>query len=702
MAIRIDRIKVNRGGPLENDFRLEPGDVNLIYGHNETGKTYIVESIINLLFRTGGKSAIDWNLRDWDFAGSIIVSGLEDRPVTFTRTGKKLEDYWKEETGLPQDFSRLLVVKEGETLLAHEEDGVGRDILKNYLSGEGLLDRIEERISATLRKANVQGGQIIGSKMGVIKDKDELRKDLKKLDSLLKEVEDGYTSGVIYDLQQKQETIRAEFEKLAKAKCYYATCLQTEKKALNQKREGLPSEEELSKIESDISVYESKRNEADDKLDTMRKLESVTESYRWAEKALNVYKEITSGQAVTGPKPIYMIFALIFLVGAVATGFLNLRIPLAICAAGSLAFSIFYFVGAQRALAMAGASKELERLETEFRSRYGSELTDRALLEAQVEKLREDYFRVAGLKKDLEEELIPELKSRESSIRGDLKKLTGNELPPQEWHSTISESRSKLSSLTGKINSLDMELASLAVPEEDLLDQDPGIEWDANRYKVLEGELTEIKEALSEEFRKLDLLRTRIAQETYLDSTDWEELITALRDMRDKIVQEYRLITAEILAKVQLNTVIQELREEENTRIASGLESAELTKPLHVITGCYKGIRHEVDRGLILITDEDEEYPLGTVSTGAKEQAFLAMRMGFSSIIMKGQTAFLILDDAFQHSDWPRRTNLMDQVLSLIKSGWQVFYFTMDDHIRDLFLKAGEKVGDKFRSLELC
>jgi len=153
---------------------------------------------------------------------------------------------------------------------------------------------------------------------------------------------------------------------------------------------------------------------------------------------------------------------------------------------------------------------------------------------------------------------------------------------------------------------------------------------------------------------------------------------------------------------VQLNTVIQELREEENTRIASGLESAELTKPLHVITGCYKGIRHEVDRGLILITDEDGEYPLATVSTGAKEQAFLAMRIGFSSIIMKGQTAFLILDDAFQHSDWPRRTNLMDQVLSLVKSGWQVFYFTMDDHIRDLFLKAGEKVGDKFRSLELC
>jgi len=136
MAIKIDKIKINRGGPIEKDFILDSGDVNLIYGHNETGKTYIVESIISLLFRTGRKSTINWNLREWDSSGNISVSGLQDKPLPFTKTSKKLEDYWDEEIGLPQDFSRLLVVKAGETLLSHEVDGVGRDILKNYLSGE--------------------------------------------------------------------------------------------------------------------------------------------------------------------------------------------------------------------------------------------------------------------------------------------------------------------------------------------------------------------------------------------------------------------------------------------------------------------------------------------------------------------------------------------------------------------------------------
>ena len=112
-------------------------------------------------------------------------------------------------------------------------------------------------------------------------------------------------------------------------------------------------------------------------------------------------------------------------------------------------------------------------------------------------------------------------------------------------------------------------------------------------------------------------------------------------------------------------------------------------------------IRQEEDGRLILMTDKDEEYSLADISTGAREQIFLALRMGFASIAMEGQTAFLILDDAFQHSDWHRRNNLIAETLNLVNTGWQVFYFTMDDHIRDLFLKAGSTLGDRFRKLEL-
>ena len=89
------------------------------------------------------------------------------------------------------------------------------------------------------------------------------------------------------------------------------------------------------------------------------------------------------------------------------------------------------------------------------------------------------------------------------------------------------------------------------------------------------------------------------------------------------------------------------------------------------------------------------------MSTGAREQTFLALRMGFASIAMEGQTGFLILDDAFQHSDWERRSKLVARTLSFVQSGWQVFYFTMDDHIKDLFEGEGANMGDGFRSHSL-
>ena len=171
--------------------------------------------------------------------------------------------------------------------------------------------------------------------------------------------------------------------------------------------------------------------------------------------------------------------------------------------------------------------------------------------------------------------------------------------------------------------------------------------------------------------------------------------------MLEEAAEKYREITAQILAKIQVKTAIQEFREEENTRIADGLKRQELTKPLRALTGRYDRIRQEEDSGLVLMTDEDEEYPLAGISTGAREQIYLALRMGFASIAMEGQTAFLILDDAFQHSDWDRRKNIIDHTLSLVENGWQVFYFAMDDHIRDLFLDAGGALGDRFRSLEL-
>jgi uncharacterized protein YhaN len=282
-----------------------------------------------------------------------------------------------------------------------------------------------------------------------------------------------------------------------------------------------------------------------------------------------------------------------------------------------------------------------------------------------------------------------------------LKKFIRRELSVYEWREIVDELRGEVNKLEDELREVDRELASLGVPEEEFSALDPGIVWETIRYNEVRDELHNTSQTLEEEMRNIDNLKHEIRGVTTCKSSDWEELIIALRSLRDKEVGNYRRLTAEILAKVKLYQVIRELRQEENRRIASGLESKELIELLHAITGRYKGMRYDEEEGLVLVSDEEEEYPLRDISTGAREQALLAMRLGFCSMLMKGKSAFLILDDAFQHSDWPRRSNLVDRIVSIAENGWQVFYFTMDDHIRDLFFGARDKLGDRFAICEL-
>ena len=79
----------------------------------------------------------------------------------------------------------------------------------------------------------------------------------------------------------------------------------------------------------------------------------------------------------------------------------------------------------------------------------------------------------------------------------------------------------------------------------------------------------------------------------------------------------------------------------------------------------------------------------------------LALRIGFSTKLLLQDTIFLILDDAFQYSDWHRRPLLIDKVVALAEKGWQIIYFTMDNNIRDLFSQKGQRLGPEFKMIEL-
>ena len=700
MTLRIDRIKVNRGGPLESDFEFEPGDLNLIYGQNETGKTYVVESLIKFLFKTNSRAPGDWSLRDWDIAGRAIVSGLESDLVTFTKSGDKLEDYWEDGLGLPQNLSRLLVVRAGETLLAKAGDGVGREILKEYLSGEGLLDRVADRISATVQKAEIQGSEIVGNQTGELKTRKRCGERLTELQSLIDQVEEGYASGEAYLRRQEKKELVAQLETLENAKRYHAAQLHGQIQGLQSEQGELPTEGDLARLEADVATWESNKAEIETKSEKLQGLESTSADYRWAREALDVYKDHTSGAAGSGTNLWFVVLTLVALAGTLTFGLLGLPLPSIVSAVLSVLFGAMTYRDLKKSASSAGENTELEKLKTEYRTKFGSDLTDQATLQAKLGELNKNEILVTPLREALSG-LYDKTRTLETKTTATLKAWMGSDVPAEAWRATIRDLKEKSDGLQGQIDSIGIELTAVGVPGHEYVEEDPGEKWDPERYAELTEGLRVTGEALKQEEEELEMLKARVAQATGLENSDWEDLITDLRDKREEAAQEYQKHTAEILAKIQVHTVIEEFRVDENSRIAQGLERGELTEPLQALTGRYRSIRLDEDQGLVLTSDKDEEYPLASMSTGAREQIFLALRMGFASIAMEGKTGFLILDDAFQHSDWNRRENLVTRTLSFVQSGWQVFYFTMDDHIRDLFEGVGDQMGDGFKSHSL-
>jgi len=256
--------------------------------------------------------------------------------------------------------------------------------------------------------------------------------------------------------------------------------------------------------------------------------------------------------------------------------------------------------------------------------------------------------------------------------------------------------------LTERIQEKKDRLSRLDVDPSDYVTEKPDVTYSKQTYDELQERLEHITNQISEETQKLDTLKHLICQQTGDDITvDWETVIQHLRSKREEVVNTYKQKTAEILGKIAVHQVLEELRKDEDTKIVEGLKSESVLAPLRKMTGDnYNDLKLAGER--LVVSSSTNDFSLSELSTGAQEQVLLALRIGFAQRLTKqDEPLFLILDDAFQYSDWERRGWLMDAIVELAKAGWQIIYFTMDDHIRDLFRSKGRVFGDNFKMKEL-
>jgi uncharacterized protein YhaN len=704
MSLFIEKVHLCKVEPLTQDFSIDAKLLNLIYGPNEAGKTLITEFMLKCLFSTGKRS--NWLIRDRWKPGrgsriELTLPGGEKVSLTIS-SRKRLEDLLGvSEPSLPPNLSRLMVVKSGETALSDmAPGGLDRDILKKILSHEGLLDNLRNKLSKTLGKARFVNGEIVADDRGPNRDIREKSELIKKLENLLASIREQLSGAPLAGKKLELKAVEDSVADLERARDHRAYRLNVEIEDLESRKKALPERSDLQQSISDLRLCTARKEDLNQKSATVERLEEETSDLPWFRNVLEALDRFGTTAPETGASTfftvaMYSAFALV-----VVSALAGWTVPGVISLLAGVAFVVARVNSLKKLLTNSEKVRVISRLSTEFERRSGQELTDRATLKTMIETLQKGA--------DLREHLRGEITALETEIAALLEKVDSvlQVLPREEMRENRNET------LKGIISELDELGESVELKRQEmnalgtsiLLETPSAVDWDQDRHRSLLSRHEELQRELEKLEDASSGLKKTIANELNETSmSSIEEHTEALMKRIETVSGEHTRMKARALAEMQVHAVLDDLALHEDETIRRGLRSDAVTGTLSKVTG-YSGLDlDEIRRVIVRTRDGSEPFFLDELSTGAREQILLALRSGFLQDLLR-EPAFLILDDAFQHSDWARRKVMVDLTFDLIAAGWQIFYFTMDDHIKDLFIAAaGRNLKEKdflFRSLE--
>ena len=703
MAINIKSIQIQKLGPLSS-LQFDLGLLNLIYGHNESGKTYLVEFLLHSIFR----HAKSWNLRDIYPDGSVHIQGLEEQVTIFSpSSSNKIEDYWNEDDrGLPINMARLLVVKGGELALsASSPGGVNREILKNALTSQALLDQLQDSIQPTVRKAKIIDQKISGKNQGQINDLNILQDKLQDIEKLLRLIEEKYSRGPARQIEDQIGIVQLKLDQQLKAKKHQAYLLSNIQKDLRSQREKI-SDDKFQSLRDQVRDHRKLRLELKNLSEKISSSKIDVDNYYWLESAVNIWetKELENKRL---PEKILVLiggsFLTIGLIVTILQNFLNwpylFWIGICTAAFGGLLLAFF---GIQLLMGTKdpAVASERDAIRTSYEEIFGQPLKGITTLRAELNKVQVNFLKANSMQDELGRFEV-QLDAVRQKINESFFELLEKTAEEQSWEKNLEAIKDQSSALDAEISEVTLELARFNLDDDDYLAEPQDIIYDPQAQADTKDQLASLEYELTSHQSELDTLKARATEWTRDDiSTPWIDVLHNLRTMRTDLSHSTIDLIAEIVAKIGLSEILRKIGEEEDQKILENINTEEVSSLLIKLTGKYQSLNLIDDQ--IYTRDPYQEYPLRDLSTGARDQIQLALRLGIASHVSGGEPLFIILDDAFQHSDWDRRTSLIQETVDLASQGWQVIYLSMDDHIRDLFQKIAKPVlKKKFKYFEL-
>jgi len=285
-------------------------------------------------------------------------------------------------------------------------------------------------------------------------------------------------------------------------------------------------------------------------------------------------------------------------------------------------------------------------------------------------------------------------------IKHILKNFFEEEVEEDKFEFFITKIKNKIESLNENIKNREGELKGLGISEKEYYTEDPGIEFSHNELNQIEEDLGKLREKIKNEENVFNNLKNEMCKITGDDySIGFNTLLNNLYYKKEEVENELINLESTLISQILIYRIISKLQSEEDEKIADIITSEDFSNLLIKFTGKYNRITIENDD--LIISNDYESYNLEDISTGTKEQTLLALRIAFAKKILKNESAFLILDDAFQHSDYERRMLLINNLFKIANDGWQVIYCTMDDHIKNTFIENAETIAHDFNFIDL-
>ncbi len=684
MRVQIDSINASDLGPISK-LSSKLGRVNLIYGKNENGKTYLVDLILQSLFKNRTSD------RALDGSGSLEVTGLDGGPKKFKGSTKpKLEDLLLDsEDATSINLSRLCVVKAGELGFdPKNRNTLPEDTIKGYLSDQKV---VEELNKAFKNKKSILNCKITNDgEIEIAQDRggliDTYRKEMDLLiaiDKLASRIDQDATATELLTLQEKLDEANHLFDEQETARRQLAYKLQREKDDAENKLSAVPMDA-ITNAESLFPQIAAKIRTLSNNKNTLEDARKNSAQLQWLNSAIDRFNKIRIDETTNYPIFPILSFLILLLVGIAAFFYQQIWLGLILSLGSLIPFYFSVKATAPNPAKLTGL-REQQDIIREFNERFSARSLTIVELQGELEKQKKCNFEADFWVGKIRGEET-ELEKLRLDLQNNLSRLFIQIPTEGTEENAIRELKAELKTISLDIKELQDKLSELLVAKEDQLPGESKITYDAHLAKTLQEDKNRFAgkiEDISEKFRILYQDAANICQLSATNSPS--AIIDALRDKRETTIASLKNSRAQIFAYLAVKEGVDHQAENELQTILATLEASTCSSYLHKITKKYQTL--SLVDGQIVLRNGAEIFSLDELSTGTQEQVLLAIRLGLLEHIMGDKRGFIILDDAFQHSDWERRNYLVDTLADIIADGWQVLYFTMDDHIRDLFHK---------------